>query len=215
MPSPDATLEALFARILALFPATRPLVLRSAVEPFAPHAARYSGGHAARWFATIDGQRGDDPFADGHALCSLAYALDAAKIADEIRSGPEGYWVDARWLAIASDGAGQHVMIDDRDGRVLAVAHDDDHVRELASSPEAWLKMLIDGHAAGSIVWDDVFGLVEAEKLEDVREHQRAQSARSQQRAQISTKHKIGLVMTAVVIVAIVLVAVWTIETHR
>lgn len=215
MPPPDATLAVLLARLSALFPAASPLVLNPSAEQFAPHAERYSGGHAARWFAATNGQQGDRPFAGAHALCSLEEALEAAKIADQLRAEPDGYWVEPQWLAIASDGAGQHFMIDDRDGRVLAVAHDDDHVEELAASPEAWLEGLLDGHAKGTVVWDEVFGLIEATKLEQVHEAQRARAKRTQESAQIPTKHKIGLALTVGVAVGLSLVFAWYLETHR
>ncbi|MBX3184634.1 MAG: SMI1/KNR4 family protein [Polyangiaceae bacterium] len=182
---------------------------------FAPHAERYSGGHAARWFAATDGQQGDEPFADAHVLCSLAEALDAAEIADQIRSEPEGYWVEPHWLPIASDGAGQHFMIDDRDGRVLAVAHDDDHVKVIAPSPEAWLEALLDGHASGSIVWDEVFGLIEVEKLERVHASQRAHAARMEQSAELPPKHQIGLALVVGVVVVLVLAMAWYLEARR
>ena len=215
MPPPEATLADLFDQLPALFPAASPLILSPSAGSFAPHAERYSGGHAARWFAATDGQQGQRPLADAHVLCSLAEALEVAKIADQLRSEPDGYWVEPHWLAIASDGAGQHFMIDDRDGRVLAVAHDDDHVEEIASSPEAWLKSLLDGRATGSIVWDEVFGLVAAKKLEEVREAHRAQSARTQQGATIPTKHKIGLALTVSLSVVLSLLFAWYLETHR
>jgi hypothetical protein len=213
--SAEMTLVNLLARLPALFPAQSLLVLKPSAEQFLVCAARYSGGHAARWFAATDGQQGDRPFADAHALCSLAEALEAAKIADQVRSEPDGYWVEPQWLAIASDGAGQHFMIDDRDGRVLAAAHDDDHVKEIASSPEAWLKSLLDGHANGSIVWDEVFGLVAAKELEEVHEAHRAQAARAQQGAAIPTKHKLGLALTVGLTLVLTLLVAWYLETHR
>lgn len=216
MPGPRSTLAELLTRARELFPAERPLALEPSSERFAENAARYPGGHAARWFAVTDGQRGDAPFADAHALCSLAEALQASEVADRLRSeDADGYWVEPHWLAIASDGAGQHIMLDDRDGRILAVAHDDDHVEVIASSPEAWLESLLDGHANGSVVWDEVFGLVDAEELARVHDAQRAHASRVARSARIPTKHKIGLGVTTGTVVLLSLVLAWYLETHR
>lgn len=209
-------LSDLLARCAALFPATNPLVLSPSAGQFGAVAGRYAGGHAARWFAATDGQQGEeDSFADGFGLCSLAYALEAAKIADQIRSEPDGYWVEPHWLAIASDGAGYLFMIDDRDGRVLAVAHDDDYVKEIGRSPEEWLTSLLDGHANGSIVWDEHLGLVALTKLEKTRAGQRVRAERALENATIPTKHKIGLGLTVGLVTALFLFVTWYFETHR
>jgi hypothetical protein len=167
-------LAALVAQLPPLFPATHPLRIRPSADAFAPHIERFSGGHVARWFAALDGQEGQEPFADAHSLCSLEEGLQTVQIADEIRAQPDGYWVEPHWFPISSDGAGQHHMIDDHDGRVLHVAHDDDHVQVVARSPEAWLQELIEGHAGGSLVWDETFGLFDAEQLADVERGRRA-----------------------------------------
>lgn len=97
----------------------------------------FTGGHAKRWFAATDGQGDELPVYDAHSFCSLLEAQEAMRIADDIRTGPDGYWVEHQWLAIASDLSGQFIMVDDRDGRVVRVFHDDDPVKILASSPEA------------------------------------------------------------------------------
>ena len=65
---------------------------------------------------------GDEPFADAHALCSLEEAVAAMQIADDIRGGPDGYWVEPWWLAIASDGAGQYRLAGVPAGEVAAIA---------------------------------------------------------------------------------------------
>lgn len=215
MPGANSAVAELLRRVSALFPESSPLLLVPSSQQFAHHAQRYAGGHAAHWFAATDGQQGDRPFADAHALCSLVESLEAAKIADEIRAEPGGYWVEPHWLAIASDGAGQHIMVDDLDGRVLAVAHDDDHVEVLAPSTVAWLSELLDGYAARTVVWDDVFGLVEAKKLERVNESRREQAARQQQNGVLTTKQKVGLVVAVGLAMASMLLLVWYLETHR
>lgn len=212
----DAPLAELLARLPSLFPESHPLVLVPSADGFAPHAERYAGGHAARWFAATDGQRGEEPFADAHSLCSLAEALEAAKVADGLRAEPNGYWVEPQWLAIASDHAGQHFMIDDVTGRVLAVAHDDDAVAVIAESPEAWLTSLVEGHAKGTIVWDEVYGLIDAAELALMRGAQQANAARAAARAApLPTKHKIGLALTLTAALGAMALFVWYLETHR
>src|SRR5690349_20049113 len=148
MRAKTASLESLLRQLPSLFPASHPLVLRPSADGFGRHAERFSGGHAARWFAALDGQEGSEPFADAHSLMSLADADAALSVADAIREQGD-YWVEPHWFPIAWDGAGQHYMIDDHDGRVLYVAHDDDAIHVVASSPEAWLERLVEGHARG------------------------------------------------------------------
>jgi hypothetical protein len=211
---PSDTLQSLLARFPPLFPASSPLELIPSAADFAPHERRFPGGHAARWFAACDGQRGDRPFAHAHALCSLAEALDAMRIADDIRAEPDRYWVEPHWLAIASDGAGQHFMIDDHDGRVLAVAHDDDHIQVLGASPEAWLAKLLDDHAQGSVVWDETFGLIEREKLEQVHEFHREQALRHKLEP-LPLKHKLGLALTVGLAMGLMGLFAWFLESRR
>jgi hypothetical protein len=211
---PSDTLQALLARFPPLFPASSPLELKPSAAGFAPHEQRFPGGHAARWFAACDGQRGDRPFAHAHALCSLAEAVEAMRIADDIRTEPDGYWVEPHWLAIASDGAGQHFMIDDRDGRVLAVSHDDEHVEVLGASPEAWLANLLDDHARGAVVWDGTFGLIEAKELEQIHEFHREQAERGKLEA-LAPKHKLGLALGVVLAMAVMGLFIWFLESRR
>ncbi len=80
--------------------------------------------------------------------------------------------------------------------------------------PEA-IQGLLDGYAKGSIVWDEVFGLIEAVELGRVHEAQRAQAMRAHQGAQIPTKHKIGLALTVGLSIALVLLLVWFFESRR
>lgn len=206
-------LDALLRQLPDLFPLSTPLVLKASADGFAAHAARFNGGHAARWFAAVDGQVGDEPFADAHALCSLTEAVAAMGIADGLRVEPDGYWVEAHWLAIASDGAGQHLMIDDHDGRVLAVAHDDDHVDVVAPSVEAWLQHLIDGHAAGTVVWDEVFGLIDATRLAAIHASQRAHTARREP-TPMTRAQKVGLGVTMGGLAALITVVIWWLESR-
>lgn len=212
---PSDTLQSLLARFPALFPASSPLELEPSSAGFAAHAQRFPGGHAARWFAACDGQRGDRPFARAHALCSLAEAVDAMRIADDIRAEqPDVYWVEPHWLAIASDGAGQHLMIDDHDGRVLAVAHDDEHVEVLGASPEAWLAKLLDDHARGAVVWDETFGLVGADSLEQVNEFHRELAQRDKV-GPLPLKHKLGLALAGGLAMALLGLFAWFLESRR
>ncbi len=196
-----------------MFPASSPLKLRPSAEAFGRHAERFSGGHAARWFAATNGQHGEAPFAGAHYLCSLEDALAAVRIADELRAQPDGYWVEPCWLPIASDGAGQHFMIDDRDGRVLGVAHDDDHVEVIAESPEAWLERLLDGHAQGTVVWDEVFGLIDKAELDRIHES-RAQAER-ERNAPLPLKHKLLLALMISLTLLVMGFFTWFVETHR
>jgi hypothetical protein len=198
----------------ALFPASSPLVLKPGAGAFAPHAERFSRGHVARWFSATDGQEGDRPFAEAHALCSLAEALEVMRIGDDLRSQPDGYWVEPHWLAIASDGAGQHLMIDDHDGRVLAVAHDDDHVQVVAPSAEVWLALLLEGHAKGYLVWDETFGLIDAESLAGIHAAQRAQAERQRARP-VPWRHRLGLGTTIGLMLLLSGLFVWVLVTHR
>jgi hypothetical protein len=204
-------------RLPGLFPSTCPLVLK----PGSPGAwasssigTRFTGGHAARWFSACDGQEGDEPFADAHALCSLEEAVAAMQIADDIRREPEGSWVEPHWLAIASDGAGQHLMIDDRDGRVLAVAHDDDHVDVVAPSVEAWLAGLLEGHARGTIVWNETFGLIDTARLAAIEEARRAHHAR-QTPTPLTVRQKLGLGVTMGAMATLIGLVIWWLESRR
>lgn len=212
-PAPD--LLSLLTRVQALFPSAFTPELRPGVELPPEVRARYAGGHVARWFAATDGQRSDEAFAMGYELCSLTDALDSAAIADGLRAEPDGYWVEPEWLAIASDGAGQHLMIDDRTGRVLDVAHDDDGVDEIASSPEAWLQALLDGHARGSIVHDEGFGLVDAALLERVRQAERARERRAAEDATIPTRHKVSLAIITLLALGLLALFVGYLESRR
>src|SRR5262245_32459205 len=177
----DDDLPELMTRLARVFPAEGPLSLHppASEEAWARLADRFPGGHARCWFAACDGQADTLPFYDGHELCSLAEAESTMRIADEIRAGPEGYWVEPHWLAIASDLSGHHLMIDDRDGRVLSGAHDDDHVTVLAPSPKAWIAQLLRDHDTGAVVHDPTFGLIEREVLARVEAHRREAEARA------------------------------------
>jgi hypothetical protein len=209
-----STIDELLRRLPALFPASAPLVLRPAAGGFAPLATRFTGGHAARWFAACDGQEGELPFADAHALTSLEEAIAAMEIADDIRRHPEGYWVEPHWLAIASDGAGQHLMVDDHDGRVLAVAHDDDHVDVVAPSIEAWLGGLLEGHARGTVVWNETFGLIETARLAAIEEARRAHHAR-QTPTPLTVRQKLGLGVTMGAMATLIGLIIWWLESRR
>jgi hypothetical protein len=134
-------------------------------------------------------------------------------VADEIRADPEGYWIAAHWIAIADDLAGHQIMIDDRDGRVLSVAHDDDHVRVLAESPEAWVEALVRGHADGTIVWDTTFGLVEKRVLDEVSAY-RADVAAGRVVPLPTSQQRITMAAVAILALFLVLVVVW-LEAHR
>ena len=172
-------LPALLARLQASFPADAPLRLRDPA-PWDPSLdARFPGGHVRRWFAACDGQEGAEPAVDAHALCSLAEARSVLHTIDALRAEPEGYWVEPHWLPITSDGAGQHLMIDDRTGAVLSVAHDDDHVDPLAPSPEAWLQDLCDGLESGALVWDSTFGITSAADLAAMEARRREREAQA------------------------------------
>ena len=209
----DAPLEPLLAKLPGLFPASSPFSLTPSAKAFAPHSERFSGGHAARWFAASDGEEGQRPFADAHYLCSLAEALEAMQIADELRAQHEGYWVLPHWLAIASDGSGHHFMIDDANGNVLSVAHDDEHVEVIAPSAAAWLGHLIDGHAESSVVWDKVFGLIEVAELEQI--HAAQASGNALRPPELSPKQKLRGALGAVLVAIIMGCWIWFLETHR
>lgn len=152
-----------------------PLRLRPPAEAsaWAPLAARFTGGPARRWFAACGGQPEGDLFYDGHGLCSLDEAVASLQIFDEVRRETEAdkheYWVEPHWVPIASDLAGHHLMIDDRDGRVLSVAHEDDSVGVLGVSPESWLAGLLRDFEDGPVVYAEHFGLIEREVLRRAR----------------------------------------------
>lgn len=164
-------LTSLIRRLASVFPAMAPLRLRPPVEASAwsSLASRFAGGHARRWFAACGGQPEGDLFYDGHGLCSLDEAVASLQIFDEVRRETEAddheYWVEPHWVPIASDLAGRHLMIDDRHGRVLSVAHDDDHVVELGASPELWLAGLLRDFEDGPVVYAEHYGLIEREVL--------------------------------------------------
>lgn len=191
-------------------------MLRAPVDEKAwrPFAERFSGGHCRRWFEACDGQETAYSFYDAHRLMSLKDAGEAMRIADDIRAEPDGYWVESHWLAVAGDGAGQHIMIDDRDGRVLAVAHDDDNVAVLAESPEAWLQGLLDGLDDGSIQWDRTFGLIETKVLDDVAAYKQAQAARKRQ-AELAPTQRRGLMLTLVLAMTLMGLLIWWLEARR
>ncbi len=185
-----SSLHGLLARLAVSFPASHPLVLKPSADAFAPHAARFSGGHAARWYAALDGQEGDEPFANAHVLCSLEDALAVVRIADDLRSEPDGSWIQPHWLAISTDLGGQHWMIDDHDGRVLAVAHDDDHVTVLAPSVEAWLESWSERLDNGTVVWDEVLGLM------TVADRERRDAERAPPVTSLTSRQKLGLALS-------------------
>lgn len=205
-------LEHLLDRLAGCFPSQAPLSLRptAGTEAWARVSDRFTGGHAKRWFAATDGQEDEIPVYDAHSFCSLSEAEEAMRIADDIRAEPDGYWVEPQWLAIASDHSGQHIMIDDRDGRVLGVAHDDDYVEVLASSPEAWIAKLIEEHESGSMTWSSTFGLIETGVLEGIRERRAEVEAR--RNAPPSGKQKLGLGLTLAAAIALVGLLVWWLE---
>ena len=188
-------LNRLLERLKGLFPPEAPLRLLPSSGPgaWAAVADRYPGGHAARWFAASDGQADELPTFDAHSFCSLAEALNIAETCAELRAQPDGYWVEASWIPIATDLTGHTLMLDDRDGRVLSVAHDDDHVAVLAPSPEAWISGLLEAHAAGTIVWDSTFGLVEQATLDDVQAFKAAQAGR--RAPEVKASHVVLLVL--------------------
>lgn len=208
-------LSDLLARVARLFPPDAPLSLRPSAGPeaWARVAERFPGGHAQRWFAACDGQADALPFYDAHELCTLEEAAAAMRIADEIRAEPEGYWVEPHWLAIASDLGGQHLMIDDRDGRVLSVAHDDDAVAVVAPSPEAWLAQLLRDHEAGVVVYDPTFGLIEKEVVDRVAAHHAEVAARAS--APLTTRQRLQLAATIAIVLGLMALLVFWLETHR
>jgi hypothetical protein len=211
----DDSLVDLLAALARCFPAHAPLSMRPSAgsEEWARLGGRFPGGHARRWFAACDGQTDELPSYDGHCFCSRQEAEASMNVADEIRADPEGYWIAAHWIAFADDLAGHQIMIDDRDGRVLSVAHDDDHVRVLAESPEAWVEALVRGHADGTIVWDTTFGLVEKRVLDEVSAY-RADVAAGRVVPLPTSQQRITMAAVAILALFLVLVVVW-LEAHR
>ncbi|MCA9640156.1 MAG: SMI1/KNR4 family protein [Polyangiaceae bacterium] len=205
-------LEELLERFSEERPVLRPPAGAAAWQAL---AERFPNGHCRRWFEACDGQDTAYSFYDSHELVTLSEAADAMRIADDIRAEPDGYWVEPQWLAIAADNSGQHIMIDDRDGRVLAVAHDDDNVPVLAESPEAWLQSLLDGLDDGSIQWDRTFGLIETKVLEDVAAYKQAQAERKQQAAQMTPKQRLGLFLTLGITMGLMGLLIWWLESRR
>jgi hypothetical protein len=211
----DDSLVDLFARLAHCFPPHAPLSMRPSAgsEEWARLGVRFPGGHARRWFAACDGQKNELPSYDGHYFCSREEAEASMKTADEIRANPKGYWIAAHWIAIADDLASHQIMIDDHDGRVLSVAHDDDQVRVLAESPEAWIEALVRGHADGTIVWDTTFGLVEKRVLDDVSAYRAAVAAGRV--APVPTRQqRAAMAAIAILVLVLVLVVVW-LEARR
>ena len=206
------TLNRLLERLKGLFPPEAPLRMLPSSGPgaWAAVAERYPGGPAARWFAASDGQADELPTFDAHSFCSLADALNIAETCAELRAQPDGYWVEASWIPIAADLSGHTLMLDDRDGRVLSVAHDDDHVAVLADSPEAWISGLLEAHAAGTIVWDSTFGLVEQATLDDVQAFKAAQAARRD--PEVKSSHVALLVLA---LGALITGLIWFFESRR
>jgi hypothetical protein len=211
----DRDLAALLDRLAARFPEAHPVRLRPPADAavWGRHAERFSG-HARRWFSVTDGQDGRRPAIDGYRFESLADALQVVEVSDELRAEPEGYWVEPSWLPIAGDGAGQHFMIDDDDGRVLAVAHDDDAVAVLADSPEAWLEDLLAAHASGALVFHPTFGLTSAEELAAM-ERRRAERRARQEPGPLPLKHKIGLALTLLSTAVLSALVIWWLESTR
>lgn len=211
-----ADLSTLLSELAARFPPEHPLALQPPAgdDAWAPLAARFPGGHARRWYAATDGQANRLPAVDTHTFCSLSEARRVLEIADAIRAEPDGYWVEPHWLAIAADGAGQHLMIDDRDGRVLSVAHDDDHIDVLAESPEAWLASLQRDLDEGVLVVDATFGLIDAAELAGIEARREARRARDEP-GPLPLKHKIGLTVCLLVIVVFMAALIWLLETNR
>jgi hypothetical protein len=211
----DDSLVDLLTRLARCFPPHAPLSMRPSAGSgeWARLEGRFPGGHARRWFAACDGQENELPSYDGHRFCSRGEAEALMNVADEIRADPEGYWIEAHWIAIADDLGGHQLMIDDCDGRVLSVAHDDNHVRVLAESPEAWIEALVRGHADGTIVWDTTFGLTEKRVLDEVEAHRAEVDAGRV--APVPTRQK-RVAMAAILALALVLVlvVVW-LEAHR
>lgn len=216
MSEPQTKLATQLERLLERFTEERPVLRPPAGEAaWEPLAERFPNGHCRRWFEACDGQDTAYAFYDAHELMKLSEAVDCMRIADDIRAEPDGYWVEPQWLAIAGDNSGQQIMIDDRDGRVLAVAHDDDHVPVLAESAEAWIQGLMDGLDDGSIQWDRTFGLIETKVLEDVAAHKQAQAERRQLQAQMAPKERLGLVLTLALAMGLMGLLVWWLESRR
>ena len=210
----ERELQGLLTRLQGCFPAEAPLCLTPSAGPeaWAPIAHRFPGGHAERWFATMDGQTDELPVYDAHTFGSLAEAAEAMRIADELRAEPDGYWVEPHWLAIAGDHAAQYIMVDDQNGHVLAVAHDDDHVVVLAPSLEAWLAKLIEDYDAGVLVWSPTFGLTEAEELERMRNRQAELTAR--RNAPLTGKQKLSLALTLSVVMALIAALIYALTQY-
>ena len=209
-------LSTLLKNLTERFPPEHPIELRPSAGPDAwtRSESRFPDGHARRWFAATDGQANTLPAFLAHSFCSLDEARDALRIADDIRAEADRCWVEPEWLAIAGDGAGQHIMIDDRDGRVLRVAHDDDYIDVLAPSPEAWIASLLRDLDEGVLAWDETFGLIETEELARIRAHHEKVAAR-QQPGPLPLKHKIGLSMTLLGLTVLMALFIWFLETHR
>lgn len=200
----DAELRELMSKLSLRFPRSALLSMLPSAGPAAwrPFAERFPGGPARRWFAAWDGQADELPFWDGHSLGGLAQAAEIARECDALRAEPDGYWVQPSWISIGSDLAGHHLMIDDADGRVLSVAHDDDHVVVLAPSPEAWLAELEAGCSTGTITWEPAFGLIFQKTLDEVAAwHARPRGGEGSSR-------KLGVVAVALAAVAVFFVGV-------
>ena len=208
-------LPALLARLSELFPAEHPLDLLPSAGPdtWASLAERFPGGHAERWFAATDGQANELPAVLAHTFSSLRDAASILQTTDELRAEPEGYWVESWWIAITTDHAGQHIMLDDRDGRVLMVAHDDDAIEVLAPSAEEWIGQILRDHADGTLVWDGTFGLIDAEELAGI--HARIAAREARRNAPIPLKHKVGLALTLLGTSGLVALVIWWLEGHR
>lgn len=88
------------------------------------------------WFAWHDGQSGHASIGprDNDRLVSSAEAADAWKFLEEEGNGP---W-KAAWLPVMTNGAGDYVVYDCGNGRLVRYYHDDEARPAAAKSLAAW-----------------------------------------------------------------------------
>ncbi|MEZ4321364.1 MAG: hypothetical protein R3F61_28075 [Myxococcota bacterium] len=128
-------------------------------------------GPLAPLFAVFDGQTDGPALLEHHHLLSRAEAETEKTMMDAL-AADEGWpdtWWSAHWHPFGSDGAGQLLVVDDRDGRVLEFLHDDDARPEHGDSLEAWFARIVAEIEAGERLYDPDCGVVSPAYREEHR----------------------------------------------
>ena len=138
-------------------------------------------GPLAELFRTVDGQLSGGPIFAYFELLSYTDAQAEKSMMDDLARDEswEDSWWHRSWHPFAADGAGQLLVVDERDGRVIEFLHDDECRQVLAETLGAYAADIASRLEGGALVYDAGVGVISPDELANYRAQQAARPLRS------------------------------------